>query len=73
MVEARESKTGLAKRERRQASLCLEPLVVIEVNVLVDQIVRLLKRPDLLSVDAFGFEYTKEIFRHCIVITVSSS
>ena len=38
-----ESKTGLAKRERSQASLCLEPLVVIEVDVLVDQIVGLLK------------------------------
>ena len=33
-----ESKTGLAKRERSQASLCLEALVVIEVDVLVDQI-----------------------------------
>src|SRR5699024_420704 len=31
-----ESKTGLAKRERSQASLCLEALVVIEVDVLVD-------------------------------------
>ena len=37
------SKTGLAKRERRQASLCLEPLVVVEVDELIDQVVGLLK------------------------------
>ena len=68
-----ESKTGLAKRERSQASLCLEPLVVIEVDVLVDQIVGLLKCLELLAVDAFCFQDTEKIFGHCVVIAVSAS
>ena len=50
-----ESKTGLAKRERSQASLCLEALVVIEVDILVDQIVGLLKCLELLAEDAFCY------------------
>ena len=66
-VEVNESKTGLAKRERSQASLCLEPLVVIEVDVLVDQIVGLLKCLELLAVDAFCFQDTEKIFGHCVV------
>ena len=37
-VEQANQRTGLAKRERARASLCLEPLVVIEVDVLVDQV-----------------------------------
>src|SRR5699024_261769 len=68
-----ESKTGLAKRERSQASLCLEALVVIEVDVLVDQIVGLLKCLELLAVDAFCFQDTEKIFGHCVVIAVSAS
>ena len=54
-----------------QASLCLEPLVVIEVDVLVDQIVGLLKCLELLAVDAFCFQDTEKIFGHCVVIAVS--
>src|SRR5699024_3010545 len=68
-----ESKTGLAKRERSQASLCLEALVVVEVDVLVDQIVGLLKCLELLAVDAFCFQDTEKIFGHCVVIAVSAS
>ena len=72
-VEVNESKTGLAKRERSQASLCLEPLVVIEVNVFVNQVIGLLKCFELLAVDTFCFQDTKEIFGHRIVIAVSPS
>ena len=72
-VEVNESKTGLAKRERSQASLCLEPLVVIEVNVFVNQVIGLLKCFELLAVDTFGFQNAKEIFCHCIVIAISPS
>ena len=38
-VEVNESRLAMAKRERSQASLCLEPLVVIEVNVFVNQVI----------------------------------
>ena len=72
-VEVNESKTGLAKRERSQASLCLEPLVVIEVNVFVNQVIGLLTCLELLAVDAFCFQDTEKIFGHCVVIAVSAS
>ena len=45
----------------------------IEVDVLVDQIVGLLKCLELLAVDAFCFQDTEKIFGHCVVIAVSAS
>ena len=48
-----------------------EPLVVIEVNVFVNQVIGLLKCFELLAVDTFGFQNAKEIFCHCIVIAIS--
>ena len=47
--------------------------MVIEMDILVDQIVGLLKCLELLAVDAFCFQNTKEIFRHCVVIRIPTS
>ena len=47
--------------------------MVVEVDVLVDQIVGLLKCLELLAVDAFCFQDTEKIFGHCVVIAVSAS
>jgi hypothetical protein len=54
-----ESKIGLAKRERNQAGLYLEPFVIAEKDVLVERMARLLKYLELLAVDAFRFKDKK--------------
>ena len=46
---------SLAKREQSQASLCLEVLIVVKADILVHQVVGLLKCFELLAIDAFWF------------------
>ncbi|EFB76558.1 hypothetical protein SUBVAR_04927 [Subdoligranulum variabile DSM 15176] len=46
---------------------------IVEMDVLVDQMVGLLKCLELLAINALRFENGKEIFHHCIVIRVPTS
>lgn len=65
--------SGVAQRKRRHSSFKLDVLVIIEIDKIVNQFSGLLKCGNFLPVDAFGFEDGKEIFGHCIIITISTS
>ena len=47
--------------------------MVVEIDVVVDQYSGLAKGGRKMSVDALRFEDGKEIFRHSIVVAVSTS
>ena len=59
--------------QRRQFCFSLDALVVIEINIVVDQYIGLLKGGSLMSVNTLGFENGKEVFCHCVVIAISAS
>lgn len=63
----------MAKRERRHSELCLNALVVIEVDIAVNHGVGLTQRSNFMTVDAFGFEDGKEVFRHDIVVRIPTA
>ena len=54
--------TGQAKRKWSQPCFRLNAFVVVEVDVIVDHLVGILKRFRLVPVNALGFEDAKEIF-----------
>lgn len=64
--------TGLAKRKRSQSCFQLNALVVVEVNVVVDHFIGLIKSLRLVSVYALSFQDAEEIFSQCIVIAISA-
>ena len=47
--------------------------MIIEINIVVDQYIGLLKGGSLMSVNTLGFENGKEVFCHCVIIAVSAS
>ena len=57
--------TGLAKRKRSQSCFQLNALVVVEVNVVVDHFIGLIKSLRLVSVYALSFQDAEEIFSQC--------
>ena len=62
---------GTAQRQRRHSSFTLDTLMVIEVNVSVNQLIRFMQCLGLVSVDALCFQNREEIFCHCIVVWIS--
>ena len=54
--------TGLAKRKRSQSGFRLNAFVVVEVDVIVDHFVGILKRFRLVPVNTLGFKDAEEIF-----------
>ena len=61
----------MAQRQRRHSSFILDALMVVEVNVSIDQIIRFPESLWLVSVDTLCFQDGEEIFCHCVVIRVT--
>ena len=65
--------SGVALRQRRHSSFCLDALVIIEVNISVNQIICFLECPGLVPVDTFSFQDGEKVFCHCIIIRIAFS
>ena len=47
--------------------------MIVEADKIINELSGLLKYGNFLPVDTLSFEDGKEIFGHCIIITISSS
>ena len=61
----------MAQCQRRHSSFILDALMVVEMKVSVNQIIRFLECLRFVSVDALRFQNGKEMFCHCVVIKVT--
>ena len=61
----------MAQRQRRHSCFILDALMIIEVNVPVDQVVRVTDRLRFVPVDTLRFQNGEEILCHCVVIRIT--
>lgn len=57
--------------KRRQFCFELNTLIIVEINEIVNEQLCLLNGIGSMPAQAFGFQYSKEVFSHSIIITVS--
>ena len=65
--------SGEASRKRRLSSFQLDTFIIIKVDKFIYELPGLLERFCFLAVNTLCLENGEEFFRHCVVITVSSS
>lgn len=63
----------MAQRQRRHSGLCLDALVVVEMNITINHFIGFIEGHRFVSVNTLGFENGEKIFCHRIVIAVPAS
>ncbi|MDP3447988.1 MAG: hypothetical protein Q8S22_08015 [Eubacteriales bacterium] len=58
--------------ERRQFRFQLDALMVVEIDILINEQSSFVDRFGFAAMDTSCFQNAKEVFRHCIIVAVST-